>query len=167
MIKNFRFFWNINKKDIRQLITEATWHHGVDVVILAESQIAPATLLRTLNRDKKRAYHYCPIVGCDKIQIFASFHSEFILPVFETERLTVRHLALPGLIDILVAVVHFPSKLHWDDAIQALECVELSNSIKVAERQVGHTRTILVGDLNLNPYQSLHLTAYRAAFQVS
>jgi hypothetical protein len=31
--------------------------------------------------------------------------------------------------------------------------VELANSIRSVEQKIGHTRTILVGDLNMNPFE--------------
>ena len=93
------------------------------------------------------------MIGCEALHVFTRFSSDYIRPIYETDRLSIRHLNLPGLIDILLAVVHFPSKLHWDEASQAMECVELSSSIRSTERQVGHTRTVLVGDLNMNPFE--------------
>jgi hypothetical protein len=76
-----------------------------------------------------------------------------IRPIYESDRLTIRYLNLPGLTDILLAVSHFPSKFNWSDESQAFECVELSNSIRNAEQQIGHSRTVLVGDLNMNPFE--------------
>jgi exonuclease III len=97
--------------------------------------------------------HYAPGIGCKKIEVFARFPSEYIRPIFEEDRLTVRHLALPGRTDILLAVTHFHSKLHWSDASQVAACSELATSLISAERQVGHQRTILVGDVNMNPFE--------------
>jgi len=34
-----------------------------------------------------------------------------------------------------------------------LECTNLSNAIVEEERKAGHSRTILVGDLNMNPFE--------------
>jgi endonuclease/exonuclease/phosphatase family metal-dependent hydrolase len=55
--------------------------------------------------------------------------------------------------DILLAVTHFPSKRYWDDISQTAQCVELANSIKLQEEEVGHSRTVLVGDFNMNPFE--------------
>jgi hypothetical protein len=40
------------------------------------------------------------------------------------------------------------------DNDQDAECQVLSNSIKQAEKDIGHSKTVLVGDLNMNPFQS-------------
>jgi hypothetical protein len=139
--------------------------------MLVESVSDPAVILQELN-SQETTYHYAPSIGCEKVVLFARFSSDFLRPILETNRLTVRHLNLPGVTDILLAVTHFPSKLHWSDTSQMMECVELSNSIRVAESQVGHSRTVLVGDLNMNPFEGgvvsangLHGVASRAIAQ--
>ena len=56
--------------------------------------------------------------------------------------------------DIILAVTHFQSKYNFDNESQALECASLSDYIKLYEEEIGHKRTILVGDLNMNPFES-------------
>lgn len=147
-------FWNIHRKDLRHLIVDLVRSHQVDVLMLAESITNPGALLGDLNCRGGSEYYYSPIIGCEKIEIFTRFPSEFIRPISETDRLTIRRLRLPGSSDIILAVVHFPSKQHWTDASQAMECAVLSRTIIEAERQEGHARTILVGDLNINPFET-------------
>ncbi len=146
-------FWNINGKDLLPLITDLVWHNDVDVLMLAESRIEPGLLLDSLNRADGGGYQYFPGIGCERIQVFARFPGDVLTPVEESERLTIRHLTPPGLTDIILAIVHYPSKLHWDDASQALECCELSRVLRELEVRLNHSRTILVGDLNMNPFE--------------
>lgn len=146
-------FWNINGKNLQRSIANLTQLYEVDVLMLAECEIEIGVLLRELNKERRFGYHYSPGIGCEKIEVFAQFPHELIQPIHESNRLTIRHLRLPGLTDILLAVTHLPSKLHWRDSSQTAECFELSNSIRMAEQQVGHTRTVLVGDLNMNPFE--------------
>jgi hypothetical protein len=47
-----------------------------------------------------------------------------------------------------------PSKLYWSEHSQALECTVLAQTIQEHESQAGHRRTILVGDLNMNPFEA-------------
>ena len=146
-------FWNINRKDLKKSIARLARRYEIDVLMLAECQIEPGILLNELNGGGRFGYHYSPS-DCEKIEVFAQFPGEFIRPIHdEPGRLTIRHLRLPGLTDILLAITHFPSKLRWTAVSQAAECIELSNSIKMAERKVGHARTVLVGDLNMNPFE--------------
>lgn len=146
-------YWNINSKPLESLISNIAENRQVDVIMLAECSIATDVLLNALNSSKHASYHYAPNRACEKIEVFCRFPSDFIQPIFETDRLTVRQLTLPGLTDILIAITHFPSKLHWSDASQAMESVELADAISAAEKLAGHSRTVLVGDLNMNPFE--------------
>jgi hypothetical protein len=110
-------------------------------------------MLETLNQSSHFMYHYSPKLGCEKIDIYTRFSDTFIRPIRETPRLTIRHLTLPGVRDILLAVAHLPSKLRWNEASQVSESIEIAHEIRDAEQQVGHRRTILVGDLNMNPFE--------------
>src|SRR5258706_4586876 len=146
-------FWNVNKKPLTSLIAALAQEHSVDVLILAECDITPSTLLYALNQSNV-SYSYAPGIGCRKIEIYTKFSSEFLPPIWESDRLTIRHLALPGSTSILVAATHFISKAQWDKESQFAECQRLATDIIQAEKQVNHTRTILVGDLNMNPFES-------------
>jgi endonuclease/exonuclease/phosphatase family metal-dependent hydrolase len=55
---------------------------------------------------------------------------------------------------VLLAAAHLPSKLHWSGESQGFECVELVRQIVAEEQKAGHQRTILVGDLNMNPFEA-------------
>src|SRR5206468_2885631 len=72
----------------------------------------------------------------------------------ETDRLTVRKLDPPGVADFLLGAVHFPSKYAWSEDSQALECTRLAEDIRKVEEEVGHQRTIVVGDFNMNPFET-------------
>lgn len=146
-------FWNVKKKSLENAITNLALNRSIDVIMLAECATDPVIILEKLNRSDTSNYSYSPGFGCQKIQLFVKFSEKYIPPIFETDRLTIRHLKLPGLTDVLLAINHFPSKLYWSEDSQALECPNLAASIRKAENQVGHSRTILVGDFNMNPFE--------------
>jgi len=146
-------YWNLNAKPRSEIVARLAYRHDIDVIMLAECSIPPVVLLSELNRSET-LYHYSEQVACNKIELYTKFPGGFIPPIHEEDRLTVRHLQLPGLMDILLAVVHFPSKLRWSSDSQAFECHELAGSLKEAENRIGHSRTVLVGDLNMNPFET-------------
>ncbi len=147
-------FWNLNGKPLQAMVGSLSRRHDVDVTILVESAIQPALLLQALNPLGTADYHYIPQIACKKVELYTRFPNDFIKPIHETSRLTVRHITLPGLTSMLLAVNHFPSKLHWDDDSQSAESIQLSLDLKEAERKANHTRTVIVGDLNMNPFDS-------------
>ncbi len=146
-------FWNLNRKPLQAIVTNLALRYDVDVLILTECTIEPDVLLRNLNWQAPINYHYAPSIGCKTIEIFTRFSDQFMQPVYETDRFSARHLQLPEAVGISLVSVHFPSKLHWSDQSQAMECVELADLIRLTEEIVGHSKTVLVGDLNMNPFE--------------
>lgn len=147
-------FWNLNKKPLTSTIANLAFQHDVDVLMLVECTIPEAAVLLSLNHKDNAQYYLAKSIGCEKVVIYTKFDPRFLRLVHETDRLTIRELRLPGLSEILLAVTHFQSKRHWSDDDQSMECSALSDSIREAERKVQHTRTILVGDLNMNPFET-------------
>ena len=145
-------FWDLKKKPLQENIRRLVSMHKIDVLMFAEFSVEPALMVKTLNR--KNISEFCHAPGaCRKVEIFTRFPAKFISPVYENDRLTIRHLCLKDMTDILVAVGHFPSKTYQSNTSQAFECSELSREIRQAEREIGHSRTILVGDFNMNPFE--------------
>ncbi len=126
--------------------------NGVDVLALAESDYRPSDLLLELNRGEAGGFRYPP-TGCSHIQVFVRFSSEFLKPVRETTRYTIRRLSLPEKEDILLATVHMKSKLHRSDGSEACRFGPFAEDLRSAEDSIGHRRSVLLGDLNANPFE--------------
>ena len=146
-------FWNLGKKDLKDRLARLAILNEIDVLILAECGTTSVEMLEALNATGQSEYFFTRS-ECSHISIYARFIDDLIVPVRETHRLTVRHLTLPGKADVILAAVHFPGKLYWDDRSQDTECVKLSEAVRMVEETIGHRRTVLVGDLNMNPFQA-------------
>jgi hypothetical protein len=145
-------FWNIRNNPIQSIIANLALRHEVDVLMLAECNIAPATLLLALNESVNRSYYYIPTPNCKRLKIFAKCPEKSISIIREEDKFTLRCLNIGKSTNILLSVVHLPSKLYRENEDQIITGIYLSESIKSAEKMVGHSKTILVGDLNMNPY---------------
>jgi exonuclease III len=145
-------FWNIQGKNFHPLVAKLAREHSVDVIVLAESDAPVSTVLEALNQPRVE-YEFCAGL-CESISIFSNFPASFMTAVYESARISIRHLRLPARKDILVATAHLPSKLHFSDASLAAECGNLAQMISEQERELGHKRTILLGDLNVNPFEA-------------
>jgi hypothetical protein len=55
---------------------------------------------------------------------------------------------------ILLAVAHFLSKMNANEGEQAMLAGEMAKEISRVEDHVGYERTVVVGDLNMNPFES-------------
>ncbi len=145
-------FWNIGKKPLEAIITNLALAHEIDVLILAECDISVASMLKMLNRESV-LYEFAHNSQCPKLAIYTRFPNQFIQPLFETGRWSIRRLSLPLRTDILVAAAHLPDKQSHSAESQAYESAELARSIKSVEEQVGHARTIVIGDFNMDPFE--------------
>jgi len=114
--------------------------------------MAMEKLLSALNSAGGSGYLYSRGL-CQRVTIVSRFAPELMTPIKESDYLTVRNMRLPGMQDLLLAAAHMPSKREWSDADQVFGCVSLAEDVLHAERLAGHSRTLLVGDLNMNPFE--------------
>lgn len=144
--------WNLNKKPLEDRVARIVKAHDVDVIMLAECATALTDLLAALNAVGDGDYRV-PFSTSTKIVIATRLSEDDLADSFNDESggLTIRRLATQ-LGPVLLAVVHFPSRASWGPDSQTQEAMELADDIREAEGEAGHRRTILVGDLNMNPF---------------
>lgn len=145
-------FWNLEGKNLHHLVAQLAEEHSVDVIVLSECITPSTTMLMQLNAAHVR-YELCPGL-CQSITFFVAFQANFLTPVLENARISIRHLTLPARAEILVAAAHLPSKLHFSNESMIFECSNLARMIEDSEEACGHGRTILLGDLNVNPFET-------------
>jgi len=151
-------FWNLHKKPLEARIASLARHHDIDMLMLAECVIPVGRMLSTLSDATGRVYHRPPS-ECESLSIYTRFPAECVRVLFERpNRLTLRRLALPGRAEVLLALAHLPGK-PWSDASQASECRRVVRTIREIEEEMGHSRTLLAGDLNVNPFEEPAVTA--------
>jgi hypothetical protein len=151
-------FWNINRKPLAPVIADQAHDQQVDLLVLVECNIESHVLLAALNGMGRSDFHLA--AGLSRgIRILIRFSRDFLRPVFESDRVTIGSLLLPARSEILLCVAHLPSKLHQTNIDQLFNCTELAGRIAAEEDKVGHQRTILVGDLNMNPFEAGVVTA--------
>ena len=143
-------FWNIQGKRLaRDLLAQAVSLHQIDIVAIAE---APEQGPRWL------------IPALAAIGPFRSTQLESRLQVFSLSPLSLRamgespHTSICSVraahgSTLLLALAHLPSKLHRDATDQETITRGLSEHLREMEGKVGHSRTVLIGDLNANPFE--------------
>jgi endonuclease/exonuclease/phosphatase family metal-dependent hydrolase len=143
-------FWNTGKRQINHLIKEVVRVEAVDLLILAELAGSPFETLASLN-EKDADYQYSP-GNCSKLHFFTRFDHRFLTPARESQRYSIRNLTLPARNELILAGVHLPSQMTSTPFDISIECGRLASEITAQEELRGHSRTILIGDLNLNPF---------------
>lgn len=148
-------FWNVMKRDLRPLIAEAVVERGVEVLLLAESGTSDEEVVAALGAATGASYAAMSY-PTDKVRIFSRIPAVQWMRR-QTDALNARMAiwsvatgAHPG---ILLAATHFISKSNAPPDDQLLLAAELAKEIKRVEDVVGHQRTVVVGDLNMNPFE--------------
>jgi len=147
-------FWNIRNRDLGSLVAAIAHRHDLDVLILAEGgSISVAQFLRTLNRAPGDNYRFHYVEGQTRIQIYSRYPSKWVRKALDAGGVSIRRLHLPWADDVTLVAVHLPSKLRWHSGEQQDYCCRVREYIDDVEGRFGHQRTIVVGDLNMNPFE--------------
>lgn len=144
-------FWNINRKPLSGEIKSLCDCYDVDVLILAENTMQDAEILPVLNESADRTF-IAPFNPSTKISFYTRIH-DFEL-IHDDNWGSIRKLIHPIGIEILLVAVHIQSKLHSDEREQAFISTRIANEIDKRERVQGHTHTIVIGDFNMNPFET-------------
>jgi hypothetical protein len=156
-------FWNLNGKDLSASLTRLVRLHGVDILILAESrhpQTAPALLLEAFNTDDPLlSYHHAPS-NCRSIEIFTRFVPRRIVTLRDEPHYTIRQVTIPDRLTFILLAAHLLSPRVIGADTRYSEAYELARTLRAIEQQQGHARTVLAGDLNMNPFEAGMASAY-------
>lgn len=150
-------FWNIHKnKNIFSAIKELAITEDVDILMIAEyPECSEKELLEILNKEPSLyKYQYVPSNSpTDKVRIFTRFDASFISNSNDKKRLSAKQLFSSLLKkNITLITCHLPSKINMTDDELSEYSTEVAEFIEEVEQQVGHQRTIICGDFNMNPF---------------
>jgi hypothetical protein len=147
-------FWNTARRADPDLVTTLCDDQDIDVLVLAECGVPVTTLLRRINTGRASLYYPDPSPGVTrKLTILTRFLPSQVTALRDTGDLAIRQLSPPLGGDFLLVALHLPSKMHYSDDDQMLLTPNLARAIRDAERQVGHERTVVIGDFNMNPFE--------------
>ena len=147
-------FWNINKKNLKESIYNISVTHNIDVIILAESTFKSSELVLELNKETSNFFPQNSLSQCEKIQIITKFHYDFATPICESSRYTIRKINLPEKIEILLTAIHFVDKSNHSIESQGEMAGEIIKEIDKIETELNIHSNIIVGDFNMNPFES-------------
>ena len=161
-------FWNLNRKSLEHRVARIVRVNAVDVVILAECVSDSATVTSALSVAGNGAFRLVPDSG-ERLRVYDRTGSSWRLIVKDQlDAWAGFAVTPPGRPDLIMFVSHMPSKLRADADDQLNDATELAADIRSAEDREEHARTILVGDLNVHPFdraavwsRALHAVAIR------
>lgn len=145
-------FWNLNKKDLSSEIAEIAHLKDIDIIILCEYAINDFAILNLLNTGQS-IYEISDCIGCDKIKIFTKLNPNNLTIISETLRWTIRKVENANAHPFLLVAAHLVSKVNWNNSSQLIELTVFRDAINEAQVKYQIKRTIIIGDLNMNPYE--------------
>lgn len=147
-------FWNINGKDLTDTIVKLAVAHEPDVIMLAEAKLNHVLLVRELNTFLKGKVYTFPFqIDTSRVTYIVSNAVRDFRLIEDHGRMSVRAIT-PVLGEIItVAGVHAVSKLHRESKDQELAARDLMDVIRAIESREGHKRTLVVGDINMDPFE--------------
>ncbi|PHR98731.1 MAG: hypothetical protein COA78_25805 [Blastopirellula sp.] len=145
-------FWNVNKNVSAENISAFAHERDVDILVLAENEIPVSKLVSQINTKSNRPY-FQDIMISDRLTIFTRFQPGNSSLIQNKPGVVIRHYQMPLGESFLVVAVHLSSKLRKKTEDQSQSCARLARYINKAEAKVGHTRTVVIGDLNMNPFE--------------
>jgi endonuclease/exonuclease/phosphatase family metal-dependent hydrolase len=146
-------FWNTDRRSVDNLVALLADKYNADLIVLAEYFGEHLSTLDCLNSNARFPFQYA--VGLARgLALFCRFSPSFLVPRLDGPRVSIRSLSLPGREELTLVMAHLPSKLFETASDQQFEFQKLSQEIKSIEQQRGHSRTVLIGDLNANPFEA-------------
>ena len=150
-------FWNTRNQDVGSLAAAIADEHEVDVILVAESPNR-RTFQIELNRPLSSKFYYLvgdlPSNQRRRVEIYFRLPRDNVRALGDDGRLRAVCVSPLGGEDLLVVGAHLPSKMPPStERVQDSLCAEWARTIRGYEEAVGHSRTVLVGDLNMNPFE--------------
>jgi hypothetical protein len=145
-------FWNLGRRSSLSLLVALAKEHSPDVVILAESPQPEVAVVEALNLGGDRLYNQT-LNFSNRLQFFVGFSPEGFAPLSDDAGISARRVVPPIGCEIVLVAVHLGSKRHLSNDDQGQLAPRMREVVDDSERKVGHGRTVLIGDFNMNPFE--------------
>ncbi len=149
-------FWNLQKKDLRHVLADAVKERAVDILVLAESVVPDHEIATALNASTGGGYLALPdAMPDDKVRVVTRIPANrWTRRYSDSTRLMIWSVEVGRHPGILLAGVHLRSKLRSSPDDQRFHARPVAEEIGRTEDAVGHQRTVLVGDLNMDTFEA-------------
>lgn len=149
-------FWNTNGCTDGHIIGQLCREHKVDVLLLAETEIGSAELTTEINQITSVGRTFWELSHWDsrsRVRALTHYTPDLVLPVFDDPHVKMLAIRLHAGRPLLIVAAHLPSKMWPEPEDQSYRVRQLRVDIEREESHVGHRNTVVIGDLNLNPFE--------------
>lgn len=144
-------FWNVGRSASLASVGDLVRDHNPDVVILAECDRAEIDGLFAINSVATRLYS-SPFNLSDRLQFYVALPADNLEPVLDDFGIAIRRVRPVVAQDFILVAVHANSKMFLSAEEQSHLTTRIREAITEAETKIGHQRTVLLGDLNMDPF---------------
>lgn len=142
-------FWNTHKNiNINAILSELIIENNISIAVLAEYEANLDELIQILLDRGKNMQPYLTI-GCDRIKIIGSVDG--VVAGTHTDYMSMQ--IIDG--DKILCCIHLTSQIYSkNEQFRNIVIQRIITDIEEAESTYGTEKTIVVGDFNINPYDS-------------
>lgn len=160
-------FWNLRVRQeadrvaretaICEVLTRLVRDRSPEVLVFSECVIPEDVLGHALNAAGRGRYVF-PQSRSRRIRLWTRLSAASVVDRYNgrvSDRITIRELTFPRFVPVLLVGVHLPDRQRLTtEEGRGLAVTEVAAKVRQIERDCGHSRTLLVGDLNMNPYEA-------------
>lgn len=152
-------FWNIMKQDATfDMIVSIADEEDVDIVAIAEMPSTDVAkmqeLCNKLNVNTPGLYKSLPfIAGKEKVIVYYRNHVK-IKSCFSNFKMYGKKLEVNG-VEFGLVFCHLPATMNGGNGLKEANAEKFRRAVELLEKKhLGHRRTIICGDFNMNPFES-------------
>ncbi len=146
-------FWNMNRRPRTRQCVNLARKHDVDILVLAECYDEPS-ILRGLNQQNGQLRYFAHPYEGVRVSIFTCVPPEQFVQIEAKPHYRIHSFEKPNSPQLLTVTVHATSALRAKEKDRTKQIEKLAKRIHEVEDSQGHTRTLLIGDLNSQPFAS-------------
>jgi hypothetical protein len=140
-------FWNLRRKSLHELVWAIAEEHSVDIAVLAE---IPSTFPASFGTPPFLRYN---IPNFHLVAVFGQYPTDYVSPLRAATRFATLAFSLPTYPSFTLAVAHLPDRRNNSLEARTDAARRFAESIRADEFASKHQRTIVLGDLNMNPFE--------------
>jgi hypothetical protein len=160
-------FWNLNKKSLAESVGLLAEEREADIIVLAEMPQSTEGILTRLRQYNSDFMASDQILPQRRVILYYRSSSAQVQCLHDAKFWTIYQLSLSDGESLILVAVHMPAKSNrgYIGSTNRLPLFQqLCQDILTEERSSGTDRTIVVGDLNQNPFDNevVHLDTLNA-----
>jgi exonuclease III len=160
-------FWNLHgvssathqnrPAELCASFTRLVKRHSLDVLIFAECDLTDGDVSKALN-DAGVGTYVKPWSRSEKVHVWTRLPEPHVRDCYQgrrADRVTIRSVQFTGSVPILLVGAHLQNRQTlYTEISRAERAWDVARAVRLVDTRERNDRTILVGDLNMNPYEA-------------